>query len=262
MVESTRAHERVTQKPLAGRRFSIEGVLGKPVEILITPAAASASEVDLLIHFHGAGWLAMQAAEESGRPLVVATVNLGAGGMRYSTALAEAGVFDELVRRASEGSGRVKRIYLSGFSAGYGAIRSVLSAHADRVDGALLLDGLHTGYLPEGKVMAEGAMLDEARLLPFLSYAERALRGEKQLVITHSEIFPGTFASTTETADWLLAKLAIERTPVMKWGPLGMQQLSEVKRGKLTMLGFAGNTAPDHIDHFHALGTLLPLLID
>jgi hypothetical protein len=32
-----------------------------------------------------------------------------------------------------------------------------------------------------------------------------------------------------------------------------MQQLSEVKNGNFQILGFAGNTAPDHIDHFHGL---------
>ena len=33
------------------------------------------------------------------------------------------------------------------------------------------------------------------------------LRDGKRVIITHSEIFPGTFASTTETADYLLAQL-------------------------------------------------------
>lgn len=261
MVENTRVHERVAQRPLAGRRFAIEGVLDKPVEMLVTPAADSSREIELLIHFHGAPWLAMQAAEDSGRPIVVAAVNLGAGGMRYSAAFAEAPVFDELMRRASEGTGSVKKIYLTGFSVGYGAIRSILAEHSDRVDGVLLLDGLHTGYLPEGKVMAEGAVLDATRLLPFLRYAERASRGDRRFVITHSEIFPGTFASTTETTDWLLGRLGVRRAPVMKWGPLGMQQLSEARTGNLTVLGFAGNSAPDHIDHFHGIGTFLQLLV-
>jgi vacuolar-type H+-ATPase subunit H len=53
--------------------------------------------------------------------------------------------------------------------------------------------------------------------------------GRKQMIVTHSEIFPGTFASTTETADWLLHALGLRRTPVLRWGPRGMQQLSEVR---------------------------------
>jgi hypothetical protein len=73
------------------------------------------------------------------------------------------------------------------------------------------------------------------------------------LLITHSEIFPGTFASTTETANYLLEKVGLPRRPVLKWGPLGMQQTSEAGNGRLRVLGFAGNSGPDHIDHFHAM---------
>ena len=87
-----------------------------------------------------------------------------------------------------------------------------------------------------------------------------AVAGRKQLVITHSEIFPGTFASTTQTTDYLIASLGLKRQPVLKWGPGGMQQLSEARAGKLRILGFAGNTAPDHIDHFHGLKQWLKLV--
>jgi hypothetical protein len=80
------------------------------------------------------------------------------------------------------------------------------------------------------------------------------------MLVTHSEIFPGTYASTTETADWLIAELGLARRPVMKWGPMGTQQLSEVRAGGFTLIGFAGNTAPDHVDQLHALPDLLERL--
>ena len=86
------------------------------------------------------------------------------------------------------------------------------------------------------------------------------MRGEKRFLITHSEIFPGTFASTTETGDWLLGALSIRRTAVLKWGPRGMQQLSEARTGGFELRGFAGNSAPDHMDHFHAMPELLARL--
>jgi hypothetical protein len=40
-----------------------------------------------------------------------------------------------------------------------------------------------------------------------------------------------------------------------------MQQLSEVTANGFTVLGFAGNSAPDHIDHFHAMPELLARLL-
>lgn len=82
------------------------------------------------------------------------------------------------------------------------------------------------------------------------------------MVITHSEIFPGTFASTTETADFILRSLALDRMPVLEWGPGGMQMLSRAGRGSFELLGFAGNTAPDHIDHFHGMGQFLARLLE
>ncbi|HSP15168.1 MAG TPA: hypothetical protein VLV78_10500 [Thermoanaerobaculia bacterium] len=260
MVENTRVHERVLQRPLAGKRFTIEGVLPKPVEVEITPAAESANQADLVIHFLGASWLPMEAAEDTGRPIVIAAVNLGAGSARYAIPFQDPAVFPRLVERIKAQSPPIRAMYLSGFSAGYGAVRAILTQQPDAIDGVLLIDGMHTSYVPERKVISEGGRLDEANLTAFLRYAERAVRGEKRFVITHSEIFPGTFASTTETSDWLLTQLGIKRTPVVKWGPRGMQQLSQASQGGLIVMGFAGNSAPDHIDQLHGLGTFLPML--
>jgi len=47
---------------------------------------------------------------------------------------------------------------------------------------------------------------------------------------------------------------------VLKWGPGGMQQVSEVHSGRFDLLGFAGNSAPDHIDHLHGMPEFLERL--
>jgi hypothetical protein len=44
---------------------------------------------------------------------------------------------------------------------------------------------------------------------------------------------------------------------VLHWGPVGTQQLSEARQGKLRVAGFAGNSAPDHVDHLRALPDFL-----
>lgn len=261
MVEHTRAHERVVQHDLTGSRFAVDALLQKPIEVLVTPTAATAGHGDLVIHFHGAAWLPMQAAEESGKPLVMAVVNLGAGSGRYAAPFREQGVFAKVIEAIRAKVPPVDRIYLTGFSAGYGAIREILRQAPDAPAGVLLLDGLHTGYIPEAKPLAEGGKLDEEPLQPFAGYARRAIAGEKRFVITHSEIFPGTFASTTETTDWLLATVGVPRKAVVQWGPRGMQQLSEARSGSLQVLGFAGNSAPDHIDQLHGYREFLDLLL-
>jgi hypothetical protein len=88
-------------------------------------------------------------------------------------------------------------------------------------------------------------------------FARDAAAGKKQFIVVHSEIFPGTFASTTETADYLLEQLGLKRQAVLRWRPLQTQQLSETVQGKFRVAGYAGNSAPDHVDLLHALPDFL-----
>jgi hypothetical protein len=266
MTEDTRAHERLVQRPLTGITRSFEGPRGRPVELFVPDAAGIADAFDLVVHFHGAAWLPEQAVASLGGAVVAAVVNLGAGSGAYHTAFADPSAFDSLLagvsREVSVAIGkpaRIGRITLVGFSAGHGAVRAILRApsHFARVDAVLLLDGMHTSYVPEGTVLAAGGSLDSTNLVSLTEFARAAVRGEKRFVVTHSEIFPGTFASTTETADWLLRALSLKRAPVLRWGVRGMQQLSEVHAGRFELLGFAGNSGPDHIDHLHAMPELL-----
>ena len=83
------------------------------------------------------------------------------------------------------------------------------------------------------------------------------MAGRKRAIVTHSEIFPGTFASTTETADYLAAQLGLRPRPVLKKGPMGLQQLSEIRDGHFRLIGYAGNSAPDHVDQLHSLPVFL-----
>ena len=188
---------------------------------------------------------------------------------RYERAFADPSMLPRLIAAIAEGLGQrlddppdIAQPYLSAFSAGYGAVRALLRAEPTvaSLDGVILLDGLHTDYVPARIPLAEGGRLETTRLDPFLKLARAAIQGTRRFLISHSEIFPGTYASTTETADYLLQRLALTRTPVPKWGPGGMQQLGEVRRGRFIVLGFAGNTAPDHVDHLHALPHFLEML--
>jgi hypothetical protein len=266
MVESTRAHERLAQHPFDGVTRSFDGPGGKPVEVFIPRRVHGDAPVDLVIHFLGASWIPAQAIETLRAPTVIAVVNLGAGSGAYQRPFTDPAAFDSLLAGVQREVGaaitkpmRIGRIALVGFSAGHGAVRTILREprHFARVDAVLLLDGMHTSYVPEGTPMASGGVLDTTNLVAFAAFARAAMRGEKRFVVTHSEIFPGTFASTTETADWLLAAVGLKRTAVLKWGPRRMQQLSEAHSGGFDLLGYAGNSAPDHIDQLHSLPEML-----
>lgn len=270
MVESTRRHERLSPRPLGGVARSFSGPAGRTIEVFVPGRALRGGEVALVVTFHGAAWLSHQAVESLGGRFVSAVVNVGAGSGGYHRAYADPAAFDSLlagvereVRAAAGRDVRLRPITLAGFSAGHGAIRAILlePRHFARVDAVLLMDGMHTSYVPEGQVLDKGGALDTSNLVRFAEFARAAMRREKRFLVTHSEIFPGTFASTTETADWLLRALGLRRRPVLAWGPRGMQQLSEVRAGRFELLGFAGNSAPDHVDQLHAMPELLRRLL-
>lgn len=270
MVEATRAHERLERVELSGLSLSVSGPGERAVEIFVPSSFSARASATLVIHFHGAAWIPEHAVAGVHKNAVSAVVNLGAGSMTYDRAFSANQVFPQLVdsiaraiSRLAGGTVRFDTVVLTAFSAGHGAVRAILRDPASfaLVDAVLLLDGMHTSYVPERTVLAEGGRMDEANLVAFAELGRSAMAGKKRVLVTHSEIFPGTFASTTETAEWLLNELGIGRTAVLKWGPRGMQQLSEASSGRFELLGYAGNSAPDHIDHFHAMPELLSKLL-
>ena len=269
MTDAIRAHGRIEDKPAPGVWVVLNDALSKPVEVYCANQGRELHRLDLLVHFHGAGYVPRHAGYEAGHPLIVAVVNLGSGSAVYENEFLSESTFPRLIEmirgavsaRASTKT-EIARIYLSSFSAGYGAVRAILREHQSVVDGIVLLDGLHTDYVPSGRVLSQGGVLNAERLKGFLEYARLAVDGKKQFLMTHSEIFPGTYASTTEAADYLIDSLHLRSQPVLKWGPVGMQMLSETHRNGLTILGFAGNTAPDHVDHFHGLPVFLNMILE
>ena len=63
-------------------------------------------------------------------------------------------------------------------------------------------------------------------------------------------------------AGWLLARLKLTRRPLPRPapGPLGMREMSEVRAGKFRVMGYAGQTAEDHVAQFESFPWQLRLL--
>ncbi len=264
MVENTRTHRRIAKRDYEGLRFDISGILKKQASVFIPESDLKNSEFDLLIHFFSPNYIVEYAAEKYNGSIIAACVNLGSGSKVYYNAFSDSAHFYDLIssiiKKADLKLGhkvKIKRIIISGFSAGYGAVKKLLSYNSiyDKINCVLLLDGMHASYIPERKVLYEGGHIDTSAYSVFIKLAKGACmkNSTKKFLFTHSEIFPGTFVSTTESADFLCSLLSLKIKPVLKWGPLGMQQLSVVHKNHFEILGFAGNTAPDHIDHIESL---------
>ena len=251
MVEHTRTHPRLKEERPPGKRIPLK------IGTLFLPESLPAGDAPLFLVFHCGNWLPEVAATTVSAAVV--SIQLGSGSATYARPFADPKTFAELLEEAETKSSRkFDRIGLAGWSAGYGAVRAILKTpeHYDRVQFVLLLDGLHAGY-KTGKPGPKESELVADDLAAFAQFAKDAAAGKKQFVLTHTEIFPGTYASTTETADYLLRETNLKRTPVLRWGPMGTQILSEAKEGRFHLLGFAGNSAPDHVDLVHSLPDLI-----
>jgi hypothetical protein len=248
MVEHTRAHPRLQQTTPEGRREKLAlGTLFIPAKLNVK------SPAPLLFFFHGGSWLPEVAAAQDGTTVI--SIQIGAGLRAYAQPFTDPKFFGNLLQEAERKAGvSFSPITLAGWSAGCGAIRQIMSTpeYYDRIENTILIDGIHTSYVT-GKPGPLESQIDPEPLQIFVRMARDAITGRRRVIITHSEIFPGTFASTTETADYILSQLGLQRRPVVKWGPMQTQELSEVREGHFLLVGFAGNSAPDHVDQLHSL---------
>jgi hypothetical protein len=247
-VEHSRPHPRLAEQHPPGRREKLD--LGT---LYVPPRARPV----LLFFFHGGEWLPEVAASRN--RVAVISVQAGAGSAVYARLFEDPARFGRMIAEAeTKGGMRFERVWLGGWSAGCGAIRQILRAPESyaRVSGVLAIDGIHTDYV-DGKPGPLESNLGTGNLEVWLQLARDAAAGRKRLIVTHSEIFPGTFASTTETADYLSSQLGSKVRPVLHSGPMGLQQLNELRLGRFLLIGYAGNSAPDHVDQLHSLPEFL-----
>jgi hypothetical protein len=256
MVEHTREHPRLAKEMPPGLRVRLGlGTLFVPERVKNTQG------MRLLFFFHGGDWLPEVAVAQQ-RKIAVVSVQAGSGSSNYANLFVDPMRFPKLIAEAESKSGlKFGEVDLGGWSAGCGALREILKdpLSYQRVIRVLCIDGVHTGYV-NGTPGPTESQIQTDNLQIWIKIGRDAMAGKKRLVITHSEIFPGTFASTTETADYLLREWGLKPHPVVKWGPMKTQILSEVKRGRLLVIGFAGNSAPDHVDELHSLPEYLKWL--
>jgi hypothetical protein len=215
---------------------------------------------DVLVHFHGVHTVIEPQFAKSKLNAVLAIVNLGEFSGPYERHFAVPGTFNQLLsaidRNVQEHcpGQRAGRVAISGWSGGYGAPYRILSRakEAARVDALLLADGLHAGFTDQRK-----RSINDLQMEPFLRFAQQAKRGEKFFAVTHTQI--GTpYASTTDTSNYLVAKLGLSRTRTREAGPrAGMLLTSTASQNGFEVFGFSGDGKRDHCNHLWAIGDTL-----
>jgi hypothetical protein len=222
---------------------------------LIMPSSkrfAKGDKFDVMFHFHGheaarKEWVTVMDGA------VLVGIDLGLGSGPYETAFDAPEAFERLVnsveRAVAKKTGRdgakARRIGLSAWSAGYGAIQKIIAQKygMKRVDSVVLLDGLHCGYQGQG--------LNGLQIQPFSDFARQAAAGQRFMFVSHSSIIPPGYASTTETANFLIHEVGGAPKAGRGAGPLGLELITRYTQGNFHVRGYSGN---DKLDHCAQLG--------
>lgn len=207
---------------------------------------------DVVLHFHGAHPYVKDLLEKAQLHAVLAVFNAGNGAEKYAQAFGAGGTLTSLLRQVDLAAAPLcpgadahpRRVALMAWSAGYAAVEKLLSNDQDRerVDAALLADGLHAGFTNVFKrEFAPNA------LAAFRSFGELAKQGKKLFAITHSSIMTDGYASTTECSRLLLKDLGV---------PCDSELISG-QAGSFSIQGFSGDDAPAHIVQFRQMDVTL-----
>ena len=212
-------------------------------------ALTADSGFDVMIHFHG-GSAVRKMIAETARGIFVVGIDLGAGSSAYGRPFSDPELFqnllDDIEKSVAEYTGypsaHIRNLGLTGWSAGYGAIRAILRQKAGKkVDAVVLLDGLHSNYDEDNPLG-----LRDSQLSPFVQFAQRAVSGGKYMFVSHSSIVPPGYASTTETAHYLASKLGVKvHRSSANDSPL-LSRYEQAKSGGFLMRGYHGEGKDDH----------------
>ncbi|AMV38921.1 hypothetical protein [Planctomyces sp. SH-PL62] len=231
---------------------------------LFIPAGfqAHGSKVNILVHLHGTPTVTEPALEAVGWNAVLVSFNRNGLSSAYSKPFSDPALFpkliDEAVQRvAARDPGipfEVSKVAVSSFSAGFGGVREILKTPAsfDRVDAIILADSLYCGYAgdPAEKRVAPDLMSG------FERFARESAEGRKALLVSHSAQVPPGYASTTETADFLIKAVGAASEPIeADWGDSWRQTRRAIK-GRFEVLGFAGEGPDDHMRHLRRIAEL------
>lgn len=239
-------------------------------EILIASNFNPASKkIKLLIHLHGKFSVVQNLVKKTKFNGILLTLHHGQFSSPYKKAFSDTNYFKALINIVREILFKEYNlqidingfdIYLTSFSAGFGGIREILKNENfyQSIKGIILLDGLHTDYVIENNYKK----VNPVQMKDFLRFARDAIRFKKYFIITHSEIIPGNYSSTTETADYLIDSTNSERRLAEKLFENDFVQKSYAFNGFFRVFGFYGNQAKDHMQHLYNLDKFLKMIID
>lgn len=211
--------------------------------------------VRLVVQLHGS----QQAAENSllqwgGQAVLVTVIRPGLSQV-YTDLFDTDQVFPRLLRDARRKlrelgvapQPRFSKVTVWSFSAGFGGLREILKSEQSyrRIDELVLADTVYAGYVGD----PAQHRVNPEHMGEWVRFARDAVAGRKALVMSHCDLEPGTYASTRETADYVLRELGISREPADEQWAEHWHLTSRAAAGRFRLFGFAGTEGPDHMRH-------------
>lgn len=226
------------------------------------------NQAALLVHFHGDPATFRNNAKYAGINAIILTVNYGGLSSAYQTPFASnTSLFATLLTDAQtraraqpdiSDSLTFDTLAVTSFSAGYAAIREILKqpTYYNQIDAIATLDSIHAGFVsyPNNKTLIASQMADWRR------FAADAAAGNKTFILSHSQVDPVTYASTTLTANNLLTHIAAAATPNTYDGLGTLDIYRTASKGNFHLYGALGTDADSHLEHLRYSGEFLKQL--
>ncbi|HVK70434.1 MAG TPA: hypothetical protein VM694_38540 [Polyangium sp.] len=215
---------------------------------------------DLVVHFHGHEPIRKEFVKTA-KGSVLVGIDLGIGSGAYAQGFAAPNTFPQLLasveaamaKKTGNPKAHVRKLALSSWSAGYGAIEQILRQQAGkRVDAVILLDSLHTGYIDERSKALKTGQIDV-----FVDYAKRAAKKQAFMFLSHSSIIPPGYASTTEVASYVIGELKGKPKKAKRADVLGLDLIRRYDKGDFHVRGYTGDDKPDHCAHIGLMADIV-----
>lgn len=229
-------------------KFGPAGIsLGYPGTAVIWPGESAIhpdGSVNIMFFFRGGSAGVMN---QSGTNAIVVTADAGgAGGGPSNQAYGRAdfvnrvvaSILEQLKSKLGRSDIKLGKLGLAGWSGGYAPIHSILAQTNSLVkqpDYVGIFDGMHHG--------ARGRPNDTA-METYLDVAQNAAKGGTEFVVTHTAVDPGSYASSTDTANWLVQKMQMQRQPVTNWTGSGVQPASVAQSGNFRVVQLYNQEQP------------------
>ncbi|MBN9503590.1 MAG: hypothetical protein BGO01_16605 [Armatimonadetes bacterium 55-13] len=234
----------------AGKQIKL---YGDDKYVLFVPDAwKPVSHTGITLHFHGAIWFAIDEHLRRGLKEPLIAVYVGEGSTVYRNAFEDPAAWTRLLAVASAELGAsINRVDVTSFSAGYGAVRELLQQPDPfrLIRRVVLADSMYASFTSDADHTPLKTQID-----PYVAFAEAAVRGEKDFVVTFSQVPTEAYANSAACAAALVARVGGSLVPVEK-GSLPATQdehfplLSRFDQGNFHVWGYGGVDAQAHMTH-------------